>query len=305
MQSEIEVCPRSRGAWLFVVLSLGVAVLLPARALVLGSLLGLAGLGVFARMWTRTHEPARARMLALSLLLVLQLGFWIVFARITALALSVAPVGSGRALELSMAAPLLVLAPLAARLWKWLDHHDLEPSLAAKFSLGFVGLAASCTCLAACIESSPLAVSLGAVAACLAALMISALILGPACVGAILELAPPGQRSFGLTGWVLAFAFARAIGSWAHTPSLSLDATFDACLALGFGTVAAAVLSSFMWHGLQTLASAPVGGPTHSLGAGSLGVSLGTVGSGSLGAGSLGAGSLGAGSTGSAVSSPG
>jgi dipeptide/tripeptide permease len=306
MQSEIEVYPRTRAAWLFVVVSLAVAVLLPADALALGSLLGLAALVVFVRIGF-TQEGARARMLALSLLLVLQLGFWVAFAHIAALALSVAQVESGRALELLITAPLIVLAPAAARLWKLLDGRGLEPSTAAKFSLGFVCLAASCTCLAACLESSPVAVGLGAVAACLAALTISALILGPACVGAILELAPPGQRGVGLAGWVLAYAFARAIGTWAHAPVLSLDAAFDACLALGFGTVATAVLSSFMWHGLQTLASTPVGPVAHSLG-GSLGSvgSLGSAGSLSPGAGALGAGSLGTGvGTGSPVSSPG
>lgn len=292
MQSEIEVCPRSRAVWLFVVVSLGVAVLLPANALALASLLGLAALAVFVRIGL-THEGARAQMLALSLLLVLQLGFWIAFAHIAALALTVARIESGRVLELLVVAPLIVLAPAATRMWKLLDAHGLEPSPAAKFSLGFLCLAASCTCLAACVESSPLAGGIGAVAACLAALSIAALILGPACVGVILELTPAGQRGAGLAGWVLAYVFARAIGTWAQLPGLSLDARFDACLALGFGTVATAVLSSFMWHGLQTLASMhvqpPVGVPAHSPGD-SLGGSLGSVGSGSLGAGSVGAG---------------
>ena len=63
MQSEIEVCPpRSHAAWLFIVISLGVASLLPANALALGSLLGLAALAIFVRMSARTHERARARM---------------------------------------------------------------------------------------------------------------------------------------------------------------------------------------------------------------------------------------------------
>jgi dipeptide/tripeptide permease len=260
MQSEIEVCPRSRAAWLFVVVSLGVAWLLPAKALAVGSLLGFAALIVFVRMSVGTHEGARARMLALALLLVLQLGFWIAFAGVAALALAVAQIESGRALELWITAPLPVLAPAATRLWKFLDGRGLEPSPAAKVSIGYLCLAASCTCLAASIELSPMAVGLGAVAACLAALTIAALILGPACVGAILELAPSGQRGVGVAGWVLAYVFARAIGTWAHTP-FSLDARFDACLALGFGAVVVAVLSSFMWHGLQTLATTPVGTP--------------------------------------------
>jgi dipeptide/tripeptide permease len=296
MQSEIEMCPRSCAAWLFIVVSLGVALLLPASALAGGSLLGIAAVAVFVRMSVRTHERERARMLALSLLLVLQVGFWIAFAGIAALASTVAQVESGRALELLVVVPLIVLAPVAARLWKRLDARGLEPSPAAKFSLGFLCLAASCTCLAACIESSPVAVGLGGVAACLATLTVAALVLGPACVEAIFELAPAGQHRAGLIGWVLAYVCARAIGTWAHTPSLSYDATFDACLALGFGAVATAVLSSFMWHGLQTLASThvpvPVGAPAHSLGG-----AVGSGGSGSLGtgSGSLGAGSLGAG----------
>jgi dipeptide/tripeptide permease len=307
MQSEIEVKSRSRAAWLFVVLSLGVAVLLPARALALGSLLGLAGLGVFVRMSMRTQAGARARMLALSLLLVLQLGFWIAFARIAALALSVSQVESGRALEILIVAPLIVLAPAAAWLWKRLDARGQEPSFAAKFSLGFLGLAASCTCLAACIEASHVPVGLGAIAPCLVALTIAALILGPACVGAILQLAPAAQRGAGLVGWVLAYVTARAIGTWAHAPSLSLEATFDACLVLGFAAVATAVLSSFMWHGLQTLASThtPVGPPTPVGLAQPLGGSLGSLGAGSLGTGSLGAGVRSPGSPGSPVSSPG
>jgi hypothetical protein len=97
-----------------------------------------------------------------------------------------------------------------------------------------------------------------------------------------------------MAGWVLTYVFARALGTWAQTPSVSHGATFEVCLALGFGAVATAVLSSFMWHGLQTLASTPgvvpIGGADHSLGG-----TLGSAGSGALGSGSLGSGSLGSG----------
>jgi dipeptide/tripeptide permease len=298
MQSEIEVCPRSRAAWLFVVVSLGVASWLPAKALAPASVLGLVALAMFVRMSMRTHELERPRMLAFSLLLVLQLGFWVAFARIAALALSVAEIGSGPVQELLVIAPLIVLAPVAARVWRLLDAHGLEPSPTGKFSLGFWCLAASCTCLAASVEPS-FGVELGAVAACLVALMFAALFLGPACVGAIVELSPVGQRGTAMAGWVLAYVFARALGTWAHVPSLSHAATFDVCLALGFGALATAVLSSFMWHGLQVLASTPAPVPVdaapHSLG-GSVGAGslVSPVGSpiGSLG-GSVGSGSLG------------
>jgi dipeptide/tripeptide permease len=304
MQSEIEMCPRSCAAWLFIIVSLGVALLLPADALAFGALLGIVAVAVFVRMSSRTHEDGRGRMLALAILLVLQVGFWVAFFGVAALASTVAQVESGRALELLVVLPLIVLAPVAGQLWKRLDARGLEPSPAAKFSLGFLCLAASCTCLAACVESSPVAVGLGAVGACLVTLMLAALMLGPACVEAIFELAPPGQRRVGLISWALAYVFARAIGTWAHTPSLSYDATFDACLALGFGAVATAVLSSFMWHGLQTLASThgPVsaGVPVHLVGGP---VGSGSPGSGSLGTGSLGTGSLGSGSLGSSVGS--
>lgn len=279
MHSEIEKFSCARAAWLFVVVGLGSAALLPANALAVGILLGLAALVVFVRIAT-THEGVRARMLALSVLLVLQLGFWIAFAHIVALARTVAQVESARALELSIMAPLIVLAPVAVWSCKLLDARGLEPSPAAKISLGFLCLAASCTCLAACVEASPSTVSLGAVAGCLAVLTIAALSVGPTCVAAIVELAPE-QRGAGLAGWALSYAFARAIGTWAHAPSVSLDLVFDACLALGFGTLAAAVLSSFMWHGLQTAHSfdGSVGsGSVDSVGS----PSLGSVGSGSL-----------------------
>jgi dipeptide/tripeptide permease len=288
MQSEIEVCPRSRAAWLFVVVSLGVASWLPAKALAPASLLGLVALAMFVRMSMRTHELERPRMLAFSLLLVLQLGFWVAFGRIAALASSVAELGSGPVLELLVIAPLIVLAPTAARLWRFLDAHGIEPSRASKFSLGFWCLATSCTCLAAGVEPS-FGLGLGALAVCLAALTFAALLLGPACVEAIFELAPVGQRGLGMAGWVLAYVFARALGNWAHAPSLSHGATFDVCLALGFGALATAVLSSFMWHGLQVLAASPhwMGGTA---GAGSLVSPVSPVGSVGAGAGS---GSLG------------
>jgi dipeptide/tripeptide permease len=293
MQSEIEVCPRSRAAWLFVVVGLGVASWLPAKALAPASLLGLVALAMFVRMSMRTHELERPRMLAFSLLLVLQLGFWVAFARIAALASSVAAIGSGPVLELLVIAPLIVLAPAAARLWRFLDAHGIEPSRASKFSLGFWCLATSCTCLAASVEPS-FGLGLGALAVCLAALTFAALLLGPACVEAIFELAPVGQRGLGMVGWVLAYVFARALGNWAHAPSLSHGATFDVCLALGFGALATAVLSSFMWHGLQVPASSPhwMGGSVgdsvgDSVGAGSLVSPVGSVGAGA-GSGSLG-----------------
>jgi dipeptide/tripeptide permease len=203
--------------------------------------------------------------------------------------LSVAELGSGPVLELLVIAPLIVLAPAAARAWRFLDVRGLEPSRASKFSLGFWCLATSCTCLAASVEPS-FGLGLGAVMVCLAALTFAALLLGPACVEAIFELAPVGQRGIGMATWVLAYVFARALGNSAHAPSLSHGAVFEVCLALGFGALATAVLSSFMWHGLQTLASSPA---THSLG-GSLDGSLGdSVGAGSLVSpvGSLGAGS--------------
>jgi dipeptide/tripeptide permease len=285
MQSEIEVCRRSRAVWSFGIISLGVASLLPAKALLPGSLLGLVALVMFVSMSERTHEGERARMLALLLLLVLQLGFWIAFARVEALALSVSEFESGAALERLVVAAVLVLAPVVTRLWRFLAAYGLEPSLTAKFSIGFLCLAASCTCLAAVVEWSPLAVGLGSVALCLVALVVAASILGPACVSAIFELSPLGQQGTAMAGWVFAYVFARALGSWAQA---SQGPIFETCLALGFGAAATAVLSSFMWHGLQTLTATPVpvGAIDHSLGGSpvSVGGSLGAgVGSGSLG----------------------
>jgi dipeptide/tripeptide permease len=284
MQSKLEVSPRWRAAWSFVLVSLAVAVLQPAIPIALTILLAPVALAVFVQMAVFTHPAERPRMVALSLLMVLQLGFWIAFARIVQLALVVVPVGSVLRLEILIFAPLLLLAPAAARLCSLLDDHGLEPSAPAKFSMAYLGLAASCTCLAASIGSP---ISGGLVVVGLAALTFAALSLGPACMGAIVEFAPSGQRGTAVACWIAGFVFARPLGGWLHAPTRSPEATFDACLALGFGAVAAAVLSSFMWHGLQTLASMHVPfGATHSVGAVSLGsrpLSAGSAGSGSLG----------------------
>jgi dipeptide/tripeptide permease len=236
----------------------------------------------------RSHAEsvARPKLFALLLLLVLQLGFWIIFARIVRLAPVVAETLSSASLELLVLAPLIVLTPVAAKLWSWLAARGLEPSTAAKFSLGFLGLAASCTCLAASIEW-PFAGDLG-----LAALTFAALSLGPACVRAVWQLSPEGQRGMFLVCVLLSFGFAWPSSGWMHASAVSAEVGFNICLALGYGCVATAVLSSFMWHGLATLASTEVPrGTAHSLGAESVVSAVGSVGAGSVG--SVGAGSLG------------
>jgi hypothetical protein len=219
----------------------------------------------------------RSKLFALSLLLVLQLGFWITFAQIVRLAPTVAEVGSGLALELRILAPLLVLVPLAAMLCSWLDERGLEPSPAAKVSLGYLALAASCTCLAASIEW-PFAAGIG-----IAALTLAALSTSCAWIGAVVGLAGSRLRAAAVGCCVLSYELARAVGGRVQGGAMSADVGFDVCLGLGFGAVAAAVLSSFMWHGFEVLASTEVppgttAAPAHSLGSSPLSVGSGSVG---------------------------
>lgn len=250
MQSKLEAFPRSHAAWCFILVSLGVAMLQPAIPIALIVLLAPVALVVFVQM--AVFAPSSGRSLALSLLMVLQLGFWIAFARIVEIARVMAEVESALAMEIFIFAPLLLLAPLTMKFCAWLDSRGLEPTPAAKFSIGFLGLAAACTCLASSITSM---FGMGAVVAGIAALTFASLSLGPACAGAIFELAPRGQRGIALGCWVLAYVFARTLGGWMHARPLSPEATFNVCLALGYGLVAVAVLSSFMWNGLEALAT--------------------------------------------------
>ena len=281
MQSELEVCPRSRAAWSFIVVCLGIVLALPKIAIGPAGLLGVAALSIFVHVAAQTDEGARPKMFALTLLMVLQLGFWIAFARIVQLAAVVAIGGSTPMLEIWIFAPLIVISPVATKLWSWLGERGLEPSHAAKISLGYLGLAASCKFLAASVTWS---LGLGVLVA-LAALSFAALCLGPACVAAIFDWAPAGQRGTLVASWLLSFAFARALGGWGPR-----EDAFDLCLALGFGAVAAAVLSSFMWHGFESLTSTrvPIGAGDHSLGAGSLAPDSVASGSLSVGSGSAG-----------------
>lgn len=272
--TELAPSGRLHAAGLFVIVAMGVALVDPElatlRSLAGVVVLGLAAAVVFAWTAARAESRVEGRGLVLAVLMLLQLGFWLAFTRVEQLLRTVAELdSSGRELELWIVTPLLVLAPAAVGLWALLERAKLEPTPAAKFAIGYVSLAVACTFLAAGIEWS-----IGTGLACMAALTIAALCVGPAAIASLVEHEPRPQRSAGVVAWLLLYLFARSLGGWIQAPSLANAAAFDACLTIGFGAIATAVLSAFMWRGLDRLGARR---PGQSLGQGSGGTGLGEL----------------------------
>jgi cysteine-rich repeat protein len=256
---------RRRAELMFVAISVGVAI---ATLVELGSrgaglaLVGLVAWGMLPLASTREADATKRPSLAVLVLAVFHVGFWIAFGRIEHAATTIATARVDALgpipLELLLVAPVLVLAPLASGLWQLLARRGLEPGIAVKFGLGFVLLAASCFFLALGVEWSAAQgfVGFGALAACMCALALAALCLGPASL-AVARAFGARERSGAWVGaWLLCYLLGRAVGGWTSPSTLALDQLFASCMSVGSSAVIAGVALGFLWRPLARLDSA-------------------------------------------------
>lgn len=262
-----EEVARRRAELMFVAISVGVAIATPLIDVGdRGAGLALVGLGacvLLSSASTREGSEVRRPSLAVLVLALFSLGFWIAFGRLEHAVVTIASartdvlglVPTPGTLELVLVAPLLLLAPLWSALWSVLGRRGLEPSLAIKFGLGFVLLALSGCFLAMGVEWSFASgsVGIGAVIACTAALACAALCLGPASLAAARELGAGGRSGACFGAWLLSCLLGRAAGVWTSPPTLALDQLFASCMSVGFGAVVAGVVLALCWRPLAQL----------------------------------------------------
>jgi hypothetical protein len=193
---------------------------------------------------------ARPRV-ALGSLMFFHVGFWLGFELLRQSVLAVVGDPSLMMLELSV----VLLVPLASSCWAFLERHGLQPSTAAKFSLGFVLLAMSWFCLGVGAEWSgrPGAVS---IVACVSLLSLAALCLAPASARAIAELGGGEHRRAWWGVWLLGYLFARGAGSWGGASMLAGTELVEHCVSVGLGCVVAGVGMAFVWRPITSLADA-------------------------------------------------
>lgn len=241
---------RFRAALVFAVISLAVMLAAPLLERWPG-IVGLAAAGAVActgLALSRSRERALGvrPALALGLLLLVHVGFWRAFGQASDVTLALVGERSP-----SLAAPellILALAPLSAGVWAVLGRHGLEPSTVAKFSIGFVLLAASWFCLGVGIEWG--APASGLLAICVSLLAVAALCIGPASLLAVDELGG-GERAW-LAMWLLGYVLARGVGA----STLSGAELVERCAAVGLGCVVAGVGMAFVWRPITSLADA-------------------------------------------------
>ena len=180
----------------------------------------------------------------LGLLLLFHVGFWIGFERLRqALFAVVGEHGSSLGL---LELVIITLVPLASGLWAVLERYKLEPSTAAKLSLGFVLMAVSWFCLGVGLEWSAQPGG-GGVASCVALLIAAALCVGPASLRVVFELG--GRPRAWLGAWVLGYVLARVLGSWG-----AASIGVESCASVGLACVAAGVGLAFAWRPIASLA---------------------------------------------------
>ncbi|HLT34766.1 MAG TPA: hypothetical protein VK034_00740 [Enhygromyxa sp.] len=250
---------RPRAALVFSAISIVAAIVVPLAerwagivALVLGVVLALVELALAG-----SHEPRSANRrppLALGLLMLVHVGFWLAFGRLSQLLFTIAAEAGLEAsrisLELLLVVPVVVLAPLLSGVWGLLERFGLEPSTAAKLSLGLVLLAGSWFCLGLGLEWA-LVPGLGLSLACVSLLAVAALCLGPASLTAVAELGLPEHRRAWLGVWALGYLLARTSVGW--TGPAKVGALVESCALVGLGCVLAGVGLAFAWRPVAEL----------------------------------------------------
>jgi dipeptide/tripeptide permease len=191
--------------------------------------------------------------LALSLLMLFHVGFWLMFGQLSQVVLAIV----GKHGLLLIASLVAALAPPMLWLWALLGRHRLAPSTTAKFSLGFVLLAVSWFFVSVHFEWSraPGPEPAPLIAICVLSLALAALCLGPASLTAIVELEAREHRVAWVAVWLLAFPFATGARSWIGA-SAALDERVVTCTFAGLLCVLAGVALAFVWHPITSLAAA-------------------------------------------------
>jgi len=244
-------------------------------------LVSLGVLVVLVTMAVRHTGPARAKLLALLVLMAFHTAFWAAFEQIGSSLTVLAQAHVDRTLlGVSIPAPALLamngalvilLAPMISRAWVRLARQGLEPSTPAKFGLGLVLLGTAFLALSLGVEAG---VARGQVALSWLAIFyllmtIGELCLSPVGLAMVTELAPRRARSFCMGAWFLTYAnghlLAGVIAKATAAPAGG-DASVAASLLryaevftqVGLGTLALGVILVLVRRGVQRLVAGEV-----------------------------------------------
>lgn len=173
---------------------------------------------VLTGMAVRAARPARAKLLALVVLMGFHTAFWAAFEQVGSSLTVLAEQHVDRMVAgLQLPAPALLalngalviaLAPLMSWGWARLARRGLEPSTPAKFGLGLVLLGASFLALTHGLEEGAVAgqVALGWLVLFYVLLTVGELCLSPVGLAMVSELAPRGATSFCMGAWFMTYA---------------------------------------------------------------------------------------------------
>lgn len=220
------------------------------------SLVSVGALVVLLTMLVRQAAVARARLLALMVLMLFHTLFWAAFEQIGSSFTVLAERHVDRTvlgIELPAAslvavnsALVIVFAPLVSWLWTRLARRQLEPSTPVKFALGLTLLALGFVVLALGIGwgLATQQVALGAMLGCYLLITLGELCLSPVGLSMVAELSPPGATSFCMGAWFLTTANAHLLsGMIAKSTSVHDGAALER-YAIVFGWVAVVVLAA-------------------------------------------------------------
>ena len=226
--STIADADRSRPVW-----ALALAALVGACAILLWradwghraiELACVAVLALLLTMLARQRGQARARLLALLVLMLFHTGFWAAFEQVgSSFVLLAEEFVDRQVLGVELPATslvalngafIIVLATPMAGLWRRLGARGLEPSTAGKFALGLALLGLGFLAFVVGIERAAelgAPISLGALALCYLLITIGELCLSPIGLAMVTKLAPEGQTNLCMGAWFMTYAAAHLI----------------------------------------------------------------------------------------------
>jgi POT family proton-dependent oligopeptide transporter len=244
---------------------LAIAAMLPLCALLLWrdalghlaiTLVSVGALVVLITMLVRQQAVARARLLALLVLMLFHTLFWAGFEQIGSSFTVLAERHVDRmvlGVELPAAslvavnsALVIVFAPLVSWLWTRLARRQLEPSTPVKFALGLSLLALGFVILVVGIAwgLATQEVALWAMLGCYLLITLGELCLSPVGLSMVAELSPPGATSFCMGAWFLSTANGHLLsGMIAASTSVHGGAALERYTVV-FGWVAVVLLAA-------------------------------------------------------------
>ncbi len=192
-------------------------------------IIALVSLGVVVMLGTmavRLPGPARAKLLALMVLMAFHTAFWAAFEQVGSSLTVLAEHHVDRiiagvripapALLALNSALVILLAPLVSWGWGRLARRGLEPSTPAKFALALLLLGASFLVLGSGVGGGA---TTGQVALVWLGLFYLLLTLGELCLSPVglamvTELAPRGAASFCMGAWFMTYAAGHLVAGW-------------------------------------------------------------------------------------------